>query len=74
MPVERFRSVEHMNHASVRGSADADIERFLRHCARYRVIAPTIYPRGVFKFRSIDEAAEFSAARHVLPGDGRDTS
>jgi hypothetical protein len=35
-----------------RGSFD----RFLRHCARYRRIAPKTYPRGVFKFRSLEEA------------------
>ena len=28
---------------------DSDFERFLRHCARYRAIAPKQYPRGVLK-------------------------
>jgi hypothetical protein len=31
-------------------------ERFARHCARYWAIAPRVYPRGVFRFRSIAEA------------------
>jgi hypothetical protein len=31
-------------------------ERFVRHCARYWTIAPRVYPRGVFRFRSIGEA------------------
>jgi len=31
-------------------------DRFVRHCARYRAIAPRAYPRGVLKFRTIEEA------------------
>jgi hypothetical protein len=53
--VQRFRSIEEMNAAPVR-APEADVERFFRHCARYWAIAPRVYPRGVFKFRSIDEA------------------
>jgi hypothetical protein len=48
-------------------------ERFARHCARYWAIAPRVYPRGVFRFRSIAEAraareriAEENAGRHGL--------
>jgi len=33
-------------------------ERFLNHCARWWAIAPKRYPRGVFKFRNIEEARE----------------
>lgn len=57
MPVQKFRSIEEMNNAPVLESR-SDFERFLRHCARYWAIAPRIYPRGVFKFRSIEEAQE----------------
>jgi len=56
MPVQRFRSIEDMNHAPVCPSRKPDFDRFLRHCARYWAIAPKIYPRGVFKFRTIEEA------------------
>ena len=56
MPVQKFRSVEAMNEASPRSSTLADFDRFLRHCARYWKIAPRVYPRGVFKFRSVEEA------------------
>jgi nucleoid-associated protein YgaU len=56
MPVQRFRSIEDMNHAPVAPSRKADFDRFLRHCARYWAIAPKVYPRGVFKFRTIEEA------------------
>ena len=58
MPVEKFRSIEEMNKAPVRESQIPDIARFLRHCARFRAIAPKHHQRGVFKFRSIEEAQE----------------
>ena len=54
--VQKFRSIEEMNEAPLLESRSADFERFLRHCARYWAIAPKRYPRGVFKFRSIEEA------------------
>lgn len=56
MPVQRFRSIEEMNSAPMPESRRPDFERFLRHCARYWAIAPKIYPRGVFKFRTIEDA------------------
>jgi hypothetical protein len=56
MPVQKFRSIEDMNNAPVAELRRSDFERFLRHCARYWAIAPKVYPRGVFKFRTIEEA------------------
>ena len=56
MPVQKFRTREDMNNAPVPKSEGGDFERFLRHCARYWAIAPKRYPRGVFKFRTIEEA------------------
>lgn len=56
MPVQKFRSIEEMNQAAPLEREGADGERFLRHCERYWVIAPKRYPRGVFKFRTIEEA------------------
>jgi hypothetical protein len=56
VPVQRFRSIEEMNAAPLRSSAQADVDRFLRHCARYWKMSPRIYPRGVLKFRSIQDA------------------
>ena len=56
MPVQKFRSIEDMNSAPVAEFRRADFARFLRHCARYWAIAPKVYPRGVFKFRTIEEA------------------
>jgi hypothetical protein len=60
MGVEKYRSGEEMNAtpAPVATSRDEGFERFVRHCARYRRIAPLVFPRGVFKFRSIGEAQE----------------
>jgi hypothetical protein len=33
-------------------------DRFARHCARYWRIAPRVYPRGVFRFRTVEEAQD----------------
>jgi hypothetical protein len=57
LPVQEFRSIEEMNRAPVRAPAPAgEFDRFLRRCARYWKIAPKVYPRGVWKFRSIADA------------------
>jgi hypothetical protein len=56
MTVQKFRSIEEMNRTPVPRYRTADVEQFLRHCARYWAIAPKVYPRGVFKFRTIEEA------------------
>ncbi len=56
MPVQKFRSLEEMNRAPVLSLRQPDFEQFLRHCARYWAIAPKVYPRGVFRFRSIEDA------------------
>lgn len=56
MPVQKFHSIEEMNQAAVPADGEPHFERFLRHCARYWAIAPKRYPRGVFKFRTIEEA------------------
>jgi hypothetical protein len=55
--VQKFRSGEAMNDAPV-VAGDADFDRFLRHCARYWALAPRTYPRGVFKFRRIEDAQQ----------------
>lgn len=56
MAVERFRSIEEMSAASAPRRSSDGFERFLRHCARYREISPRVFPRGVFKYRSLEEA------------------
>jgi hypothetical protein len=58
MPVQKFRSVEEMNASPLVRSTPSDFDRFLRHCARYWAIAPKTYPRGVVKFRTIEEAQQ----------------
>jgi len=37
-------------------SGGSNFERFLRHCASWWAITPKYYPRGVFKFRTIEDA------------------
>lgn len=61
--VERFRSIDEMNRAPLPRAEGDGFERFARHCARYWAVSPRLYPRGVFKFRSVDEAR---AARDQL--------
>ena len=65
MRVQKFRSIEEMNKARAPVPEGPHFERFLRHCARYWAIAPKHYPRGVFKFRSIEEAQK-AREKHVL--------
>ena len=68
VPVERYRSGEEMNAAPARIVVDGDaFERFIRHCARFRKLNQGERPRGVFKFRTIEEA---QAARNS-PATGR---
>lgn len=56
MSVQKFHSVEEMDVVSAPNSAGDGFSRFLRHCARYWSISPRHYPRGVFKYRSIEDA------------------
>lgn len=65
MPVEKFRSAEEMNAAPIRVVSGNAFDRFVRHCARYRILFPRRYPRGVFRFRSLEEA---QAARERMAG------
>jgi len=47
---------EEPNAATPATRAGAEFDRFLRHCARYWALAPRVYPRGVFRFRSVEDA------------------
>ena len=58
--VQKFRSVEEMGAEPVIVRANDGFERFLRHCVRYWMLSPREFPRGMFKFRSIEEAGEAS--------------
>jgi hypothetical protein len=61
--VQKFRSVEEMSAAPIIVSPTDGFERFARHCARYFRLAAPIYPRGVFRFRTLEEAQD--ARAHV---------
>jgi hypothetical protein len=54
--VQKFRSAEEMAAAPLLVPAGEGFERFMRHCARFWALSPRVYPRGVFPFRSIEEA------------------
>jgi hypothetical protein len=63
MPVQKFRTIEEMTSAPVLVPTEDGFERFVRHCARCLQLAPRAYPRGVFRFRTIEEAQ--AARRNV---------
>ena len=63
MRVQKFRSVEEMDRAPIIVKNGDGFARFLRHCARYWALAPRKYPRGVFRYRNVEEA---QAARERL--------
>jgi hypothetical protein len=54
--VQKFRSLDDMARATVMTPPGDGFERFARHCARYFALVPRTYPRGVFRFRTIEEA------------------
>jgi hypothetical protein len=62
--VQKFRSAEEMQAAPADAGA-SDFDLFLRHCARYWALVPRRYPRGVFRFRSIEDAQ--AARTHHSP-------
>lgn len=62
--VQRFRSVEEMNGAPVLTPADGSLERFVRLCARLRALSAYEHPRGVFKFRTLEEAQSARRTRY----------
>jgi hypothetical protein len=64
--VQKFRSVEDMARATVITPPGEGFERFARHCARILALAPRTYPRGVFRFRTIEDA---QAARDRVTAD-----
>jgi hypothetical protein len=56
-----------MNAAPIRHARGDAFERFVRHCARYRMLFTRQYPRGVFRFRTVHEA---QAARERVAKSG----
>jgi len=69
MPVRKFRSGEEMNATPITEVPASDFARFLRHCARFRLISPKTYPRGVFRFRNLEEAQAARAKESSAPTD-----
>jgi hypothetical protein len=57
MPVEKYRSVAEMPPPPACAQVDdACLDRIRKLWARSAMLAPRIYPRGVFKFRNLEEA------------------
>jgi hypothetical protein len=68
--VQRFRTIADMNAAPIIVPPGKGFERFARHCRRYWSISPRVYPRGVFRFRTLAEAqaAREQVGREAIPG------
>ena len=74
VPVRKYRSAEEMHATRPAEGAASDFDRFLRHCARFRLMSPRTYPRGVFRFRDLSEAQAArvrDSTRRIDAGDER---
>jgi hypothetical protein len=59
MPFEKYRGVEEMPPVPPCKSLDEECLRRIAALWRWSsAVSPRIYPRGVFKFRSLEEAQE----------------
>lgn len=60
MPIQKFCSVEDMPRPDVQGNLSSEEvrSRIANLWSRTFRISPRIYPKGLFKFRSIEEAQE----------------
>ena len=58
MPIQKFRSIEEMSAAPILVVGTSGFDRFVRHCARYWALSPRVYPRGVFRFRTLEQAQD----------------
>ena len=59
MPVQKFRDLDEMRRALWCDSSDKNLpKRIAALWKRSFQISPRVYPRGVFKYRSIEEAQE----------------
>lgn len=67
MGVQRFRSIEEMNAAPVRRSETAGFDRFIRHNARIRLFSSGSHPKGVFRFRNLEDAQRSRFVRKTSP-------
>lgn len=57
MPIKKFRSVAEMPRVlPCEPLSEEHIGRIARLWARASALSPRVYPRGVFKFKSLEEA------------------
>lgn len=71
MAVRRFRSIAEWNDAAVPPRRSDGFERFIRHNALIRKLSSFSWPRGVYRYRSIEEAQrarEFNPVSHDQRG------
>ncbi|MGI8784605.1 MAG: hypothetical protein ACR2L2_13245 [Acidobacteriota bacterium] len=69
MPIEKFRSLDEMRRALWRHDSDQTLFKRIRALwLRSWDISPKVYPHGVFKYRTIEEAQQARRAREKRNG------
>ena len=59
MPIQKFRSVEEMPDLEWTDPKDERLlDRLRKLSARWAQLIPRSYPRGIFKFRTVEEAQQ----------------
>lgn len=66
MPVRRFRSMTEWNDAAIPSPKSNGFERFIRHNALLRRLSNFSYPRGVYRYRNLEEAQHAREFRTVM--------
>ena len=63
MPVVRFRSIGEWNDAVAAPRKSDGFEHFIRHNALLRRLSNFSHPRGVYKYRNVEEAQQARESR-----------
>lgn len=71
MTVRRFRSISEWNDAAATPRRLGGFGRFIRHNALLRRLSKFTHPRGVFRYRNIEEAQRGRESMAVLSARGR---
>lgn len=66
MPVRRFRSMTEWNDAAIPSPKSNGFERFIRHNALLRRLSNFSCPRGVYRYRNLEEAQHAREFRTVM--------
>ena len=65
MPVQRFRSISEWNDAAVAPPKSGGFERFICHNALLRRLSNFSHPRGIYRYRDVEEAQRAGESRAI---------